>query len=255
MLFPMMSEKELGELADDIAANGLIEPVVLYHGEVLDGRNRLAACELAGVEPHFAEVDGNVPSPTIYVLSKNLHRRHLTQSQKGAIAAEAIPMIQEETQKRRMSNLKNQEHTSNPQNCGNGSAASIAAKAVGVGTRTVESAIAVQKESPELFERIKQGSISADAAEAALPSRNASGNGTAPYEPKTDHQKKLAGGQKDRLVRGLSTITGLCRGLEELDIRKALSACDEEERSTWIERAKELASQLRAFSARLQKGF
>lgn len=100
MLFPMMGEKELSDLADDIAANGLIEPVVLYHGEVLDGRNRLAACQLAGVEPHFAEVDGNVPSPTIYVLSKNLHRRHLTTSQRGAIAAEVVPLLKEEAKKR-----------------------------------------------------------------------------------------------------------------------------------------------------------
>lgn len=68
LLFPMMSDSELNELAEDIKKSGQIEPVVLYHGEVLDGRNRLKACELAGLEPKFTEANGDVPSPTLYAL-------------------------------------------------------------------------------------------------------------------------------------------------------------------------------------------
>ena len=48
-MFPMMSADELQALAADIEAHGLVEPVVLFEGKILDGRNRVKACELAGV--------------------------------------------------------------------------------------------------------------------------------------------------------------------------------------------------------------
>jgi hypothetical protein len=97
-LFPMMTPPELKDLADDIQANGLLEPIVLLGGKVLDGRNRLAACEVAGVEPRFETWSGS--SPTAYVLSKNLHRRHLSVSQLGVIGMKATPMFREEAKER-----------------------------------------------------------------------------------------------------------------------------------------------------------
>ena len=57
LAFPMMPEKELRELAEDIKTHGLLEPIGLLDGKILDGRNRLKACELAEVEPRFTEVD------------------------------------------------------------------------------------------------------------------------------------------------------------------------------------------------------
>jgi len=98
-LFPIMADDELAELAKDIKENGLVEAIVLHEGLVLDGRNRLEACKRAGVNPHFVDWDGG-GSPTLYVLSKNLHRRHLTTSQRAVIAAESMPMLQEEAKKR-----------------------------------------------------------------------------------------------------------------------------------------------------------
>ncbi|MCH9036213.1 MAG: S-adenosylmethionine-binding protein, partial [Chloroflexi bacterium] len=94
-LFPMMAEDELLELSGDIKKNGLVEPIVLSGELVLDGRNRLAACQIVGVSPRFMQWGGS-ESPVTYVLSKNLHRRHLTTSQRAAIAAEFVPMRQEE---------------------------------------------------------------------------------------------------------------------------------------------------------------
>ena len=52
-LFPLMSESELRELGEDIKANGLRASIVLYEGKLLDGRNRLDAMELVGVEYSF----------------------------------------------------------------------------------------------------------------------------------------------------------------------------------------------------------
>jgi hypothetical protein len=79
----MLGDDELGALAADIAANGLHQPIVTTPaGLVLDGRNRLAACERAGVEPTFVVYDGD---PVAYVLSANEHRRHLTPSQRAML--------------------------------------------------------------------------------------------------------------------------------------------------------------------------
>jgi ParB-like chromosome segregation protein Spo0J len=50
LLFPVMGDTEVGKLAEDIGKNGLLEPIVLYEGMVLDGRSRLAACKIAGVD-------------------------------------------------------------------------------------------------------------------------------------------------------------------------------------------------------------
>lgn len=262
LLFPMMGEDELGKLADDIAANGLMEPVVLYHGQILDGRNRLAACTLADVEPRFVEVDGDLPSATIYVLSKNLHRRHLSISQCGAIGAEAVPLLQEEAKKRqgRRNDLSATATLGSKEPEVHGKATLIAAKELGIGDETVKRALKVKRENPELFEKIKSGEITARAAANSLkpaiakePKKTKAVS--VPYDPKTDHQKKLAEGQKERMIRALSTITGLCRGLAEMDVRKAVAACYEEERAEWVDRAKDLSSQLRTFAGKLQKGF
>jgi hypothetical protein len=87
-LFPMMSEEELQALATDIRENGLRQPVVLDgEGRVLDGRNRLAACALAGVEPSFMSVNGD--DPVSLVVSLNVKRRNITKAQTAIAAAEA----------------------------------------------------------------------------------------------------------------------------------------------------------------------
>src|SRR4051794_33315386 len=55
LAFPLLPESELRELAEDIKFRGLLHPVITWKGQILDGRNRLAACERAGVEPRFME--------------------------------------------------------------------------------------------------------------------------------------------------------------------------------------------------------
>jgi len=84
-LFPMLPDDELRELADDITANGLIHPVVLdTAGALIDGRNRLAACRMAGVAPTFTVHDGD---PVAHVLSANISRRHISKGQRAMATA------------------------------------------------------------------------------------------------------------------------------------------------------------------------
>src|SRR5262245_24574597 len=68
---------------------------MVFEGKVLDGRNRLAACKIAGVKPHINVIQGRNAcwngrqrcTPTEYVISLNLHRRHLTAEQKREVIA------------------------------------------------------------------------------------------------------------------------------------------------------------------------
>ncbi len=48
-IFPLMNNKEFTELKKDIKENGLLEPIVLHEGQILDGRNRFNACKAVGV--------------------------------------------------------------------------------------------------------------------------------------------------------------------------------------------------------------
>jgi hypothetical protein len=105
MLFPLLRGAALGELAADIEAHGLREPIVRdSEGRILDGRNRLRACQFAGVEPRFVEWDGE-GSPVAFVLSRNLHRRHLNESQRSMVAAHAKHLFEHEGIKRRHEQL------------------------------------------------------------------------------------------------------------------------------------------------------
>lgn len=74
-------------LTADIKANGLRQPITLLDGMILDGGNRYRACLQAGVTPEFVQfVGGNIVS---FVLSSNLHRRHMSVGQQAAIVASA----------------------------------------------------------------------------------------------------------------------------------------------------------------------
>lgn len=84
--FPMLGTEELERLAADIAENGLQNPIVLdADGRILDGRNRWAACEIAGVTPATVLHEGD--DLAAFVLSQNVSRRHLTSGQQAMSTA------------------------------------------------------------------------------------------------------------------------------------------------------------------------
>jgi hypothetical protein len=86
-IFPLLPEAELKALADDVAAHGLREPIWLHRdGRIIDGRNRYRACELAGVEPEYRTYQGDDAGLLGFVVSLNLHRRHLDVGQRAMIA-------------------------------------------------------------------------------------------------------------------------------------------------------------------------
>lgn len=80
--FPSMSDADFLALRDDIEDNGQRDPIVVFEGMVLDGWHRYRSCAELGIPPVLVDFDGSDPVP--FVISRNLHRRHLSASQRAA---------------------------------------------------------------------------------------------------------------------------------------------------------------------------
>jgi N6-adenosine-specific RNA methylase IME4 len=105
-IFPMMTDDNLIELANDTREHGQGEPIVLDRDLlIIDGRNRFVACSWAGVEPKFrytTDEENRVPVVDL-VCSWNMKQRHLTKDQQVAVAAKMIPLLEEEKRKAKLS--------------------------------------------------------------------------------------------------------------------------------------------------------
>lgn len=151
-LFPRLAGAEFESLKADIAKNGLRQPIVLLDGMILDGGNRYRACLETGVEPAFSEFDaGNVAT---FVLSANLHRRHLTPGQQAAIVASVQSWSEAQPAGR-------------PKKPGNVTGFSTVAKRAaesGASEKTQRMADKVAREAPELARKVAHGEMSLPAA-------------------------------------------------------------------------------------------
>jgi hypothetical protein len=165
--FPMASEAELREMAEDIRQRGLLCPIITLDGKVLDGRNRLRACELAGATPRFEKYAGS--DPLADVVSWNLKRRQLTVSQRAEVARTLKPMFAERARER-MESGRNQ-YSSPRANLPEGKAVDQAAAAVGVSGRSVQDAEYVHTHAPDLSEQIKAGTMTVNAAKEEVKKR------------------------------------------------------------------------------------
>ena len=92
-IYPILPDDEMQELAESIKHNGLHQPIILgeYEGKihVIDGRNRIAACKIIGVEPHHEMING--VDPVALIADSNISRRHMTRSQRSMAMAMHYP--------------------------------------------------------------------------------------------------------------------------------------------------------------------
>jgi hypothetical protein len=99
-IFPPIEGEEFDELIRDIRVHGLREPVWIYEGKVLDGRNRVRACRAAGVEPEVRHFSGSHAEAEAFVISANIYRRHLLAAQKREIIASLLKASPEKSNRR-----------------------------------------------------------------------------------------------------------------------------------------------------------
>lgn len=177
-LFPRMQGADFEALCNDIQTNGLREPIVLHDGMILDGGNRYRACEHVGITPTFKQFDGG--SIVAFVLSANLHRRHMTPGQQAAIVASAQDWAKAQTQGRNTIT-------------GNVAGDTVADRAAqsGASERTQRMADKVAKADPKLAAKVAHGEVSLPKAvkqvEANAPKKTSVATETA--SPVTPEQK------------------------------------------------------------------
>lgn len=149
----MMSDQEYADLVADIREHGLREPVWLHRdGRIIDGRNRWRACQEIGHEAETRTYQGDDATLVAFVLSLNLHRRHLNESQRAMVAA-------------RVANLKHGQRADRAANLPVSQAE--AAAMLNVSERSVRSAEAVREQGvPELAAKVESGELAVSTAAA-----------------------------------------------------------------------------------------
>lgn len=90
---PVADDKDQFALRQSITEIGLLEPIVLFEGAILDGRHRYKACQVVGVEPRFTEFEGDEEQALQFVLARNVARRQLTTIQKLNLREKLVPEI------------------------------------------------------------------------------------------------------------------------------------------------------------------
>jgi len=160
-IFPMLADEDLQALAEDIMAHGLQAPIELLDGKIIDGRNRYRACRIVRVTPRMVRV--TTKDPVAYVLSRNLHRRHLDTSQRAMVAARAREYYDQRAKERQIRKPTDSVVEIFPPQ--KGKSRDQAGKAVGISGRTVDAARQVlAKGTPELIRAVDEGRLSVSAA-------------------------------------------------------------------------------------------
>lgn len=161
LVFPPLPAAEFDALVADIAAHGLIHPIVMLDGLVLDGRNRLLACRQAGVQPRFTQWRGT-GSPLAWAISANLQRRHLTASQRAVLALDILPHLAAEAKARqRLSRGRGRRKAAGVSATvpTRGKASQIAARAAGTNSAYVEAAKRLRLAGDDLLAAVRLGQL------------------------------------------------------------------------------------------------
>lgn len=165
---PMLYGKEYEAFKDSISA-GQQTPIIVHDGILLDGRNRLRACRDLGIEVQAVEFNGTSAEEKALIIALNLHRRHLTPSQRAALAIELLPDIEEAAAARmkdggtpRLKLIQ-------------GKATNIAGAQANVSGSYVAVAKKIYENSPETYQKLLDGTLTIPQAKKQIsPEKNPS---------------------------------------------------------------------------------
>lgn len=206
-LFPRMAGAEFSALVDDIEANGLRQPIVTHGGMILDGGNRYRACLEAGIEPTFVEFEGD--NLVSFVLSANLHRRHMSAGQQAAIVASAQDWGKAQTVGKPKSDNIDQLATVDQRAAQSGASRS-----------TQKMADKVAKEAPELAKQVAHGEVSLPKAVAQITNKTKKRKIDAAPRP----EEQMA--SNDEIIEAQHTIAELAAENERLNDMLAVNSAD-----------------------------
>lgn len=180
--FPYINGDAYETLKEDIRINGIIEPIYIFEGKIIDGRNRYRIAKDLGLdEVPTQSYDGD--NPINFVQSMNLHRRQLTPSQKAAAAAF-------------LSEFKQGQHSEEEEY----ETQETIAKKLGISRRMVVEATSLKRKADaDLIERVKCGDISLH-------------NATALARLSADDQRTVVGEGADRVKEVAKKIKAMTKG-------------------------------------------
>jgi hypothetical protein len=201
---PDITEEEKRQLAESIKELGLLEPIALLGGKILDGKTRYRVCKEIGYdlgredfeqfEEHHRDQD-----PALFVIAKNIHRRHLGVGQRAAVASELYKRVQKRKpggyQPSALSGegghpvahqaapAADRRRSGIPDNDSPKASEQLAkvAAAAGVSVDAVQDAARIEKVAPELFKEVKSGTKTLHAATQEVATKTGR---RAPRKPK-----------------------------------------------------------------------
>lgn len=186
-LMPYPSKEDRLALRESIKLNGVLEPIILYEGKILDGRTRQELCVELGIKPIYKQYDKKI-SARAYVVAMGFPRRHLTSSQKAAICVtEFLPEFEMEAKKRLILNggdKTKKAGTQKIEEAVRGEACDLVAKAFQTNKAYVYDAKNIRENNPALFKKIIDGEISIARAKLKLVSSTAK-----KIKPRSKHRK------------------------------------------------------------------
>jgi hypothetical protein len=158
-----MSELEFEALKRDLDENGQRDPIILFEGKILDGRNRYRACRELGIEPLTDAFKGSLEDARQLSTTANLMRRHLSKSQKAMFLALGGFLTPSAPKGRRR---KFGEGDQSPRELG---------KKYGVNHMTLYKAADIAQRNNALAQRVLKGELSVGAAEIELKKQSTKG--------------------------------------------------------------------------------
>lgn len=198
-LFPIMPQDQFDALADDMRANGQRDPITLYEGKILDGRHRYKACINLGLEPMITHFEGD--DPLGFVISHNLTRRHLDESQRAMIGGRLATLkVGGKAQKDERGSIAPLSGLTNEE----------AAKRMSVHKESVKRARKVlEKGTPELVEAVESSQIAVSVA-AKIAQMEPEKQAQIIADPKPEQAiKKIARQEKEQALADRTIVQSL----------------------------------------------
>jgi len=201
-MFPAVPPDEMAQIVADIKKHGIIEPIWMYEGKVLDGWHRYQAAIKAGKEPKLREWKGD--DPMAFVISMNVLRRHLNGSQRMQIVTRAA-LVEHKTIPRGTVGEKR------PPETGDLTAEQLADQAH-VSKSYANYALRVEREAPELGDKVIAGQMSLEDANEIIARKERKAAGKPPIEDPRAYKAK------PDLAAAMRQLANAVRDLLRLDL-------------------------------------